>query len=233
MAYVDLLTIHNPAPNNSPPASWGDQVRDNFEALKADVDALLAPGGIVPTGVILGFGGASAPSGYLLCQGQAVSRTTYSALLGVFGTTYGAGDGSTTFTLPDLRGRVGIGSGTGSGLTARTRGATGGEENHVLTVAELAYHQHTMDHIHNSPSGATTIETSPHKHQYVGVAFTPGSGQVAGGTDFTVGVVETGEELANHTHGMAGYYGNVGGIGSDSGHNTMQPFVVINYIVKV
>jgi microcystin-dependent protein len=60
----------------------------------------------LPTGAISIYGAAAAPSGWLLCDGSAVSRTTYSVLFGVIGTTYGAGDGSTTFNLPDLRGRV-------------------------------------------------------------------------------------------------------------------------------
>ena len=66
---------------------------------------------------------------YLLCNAQAVSRSTYSALFSAISTTYGTGDGSSTFNLPDLQGRVPMGSGAGSGLTSRTLGATGGTEN--------------------------------------------------------------------------------------------------------
>jgi microcystin-dependent protein len=101
--------------------------------------------GIIPTGGILSYGGATAPSGYLLCDGSAVSRTTYSALFTAIGTAFGAGDGSTTFNVPDLRGRSPLGSGTGSGLTARSIGQTGGEENHALSVAELASHEHSYN----------------------------------------------------------------------------------------
>lgn len=64
-----------------------------------------------PIGTILAFGGATAPSGWLLCQGQAVSRTTYSELFAIIGTAFGAGDGSTTFNLPDLREAVPKGAG--------------------------------------------------------------------------------------------------------------------------
>lgn len=56
------------------------------------------------TGTVLPFAGEAAPNGWLLCYGQAISRTTYSTLFGIIGTTYGTGDGSTTFNLPDLRG---------------------------------------------------------------------------------------------------------------------------------
>ena len=65
---------------------------------------------LVPTGTVLAFAGRSAPSGVLLCDGLAVSRTTYTSLFSVIGTTYGSGDGSTTFNLPDMRGRVAVGS---------------------------------------------------------------------------------------------------------------------------
>lgn len=97
-----------------------------------------------PVGAVIMFGGATAPIGWLLCNGSAVSRTTYSALYNVIGTTYGVGDGSTTFNVPDFRGRVILGAGTGSGLTSRLRGATGGAETHQLSTAELAAHTHTQ-----------------------------------------------------------------------------------------
>lgn len=69
-------------------------------------NAVAAAGGLAPTGVILPFAGSAAPAGWLLCAGQAVSRTTYAALFTAIGTSYGTGDGSTTFNLPDMRGRM-------------------------------------------------------------------------------------------------------------------------------
>lgn len=93
-------------------------------------------------GTVQMFAGASIPSGWLECDGSAVSRTTYAGLFSAISTTWGVGDGSTTFNLPDLRGRVPIGVGTGVGLTARTLADTGGEEAHALTEAELAQHNH-------------------------------------------------------------------------------------------
>src|SRR5262249_21157687 len=71
-------------------------------ATTAYVDAL----SFVPPGAMVAYGGSSAPAGWQLCAGQAVSRTTFAALFSVIGTTFGVGDGSTTFNLPDLRGRV-------------------------------------------------------------------------------------------------------------------------------
>lgn len=97
---------------------------------------------VFPVGMITSFGGSAAPSGWLLCEGQLVSRTTYSALFAAIGTSFGIGDGSTTFALPDLQGRAPIGVGFGAGLTRRLLGQAVGEESHALSIAELAAHDH-------------------------------------------------------------------------------------------
>ena len=98
----------------------------------------------VPAGVVLDFAGATSPSGYLLCQGQAVSRATYSTLFSVIGTTWGAGDGSTSFNLPDFRRRVTVGSGgTGTSALGNNLANVGGAETHTLTVSEIPTHSHT------------------------------------------------------------------------------------------
>lgn len=96
----------------------------------------------IAAGTIAPFAGGTAPPGWLDCFGQAVSRTTYAALFNAISTTYGAGDGSTTFNVPDFRGRTVVGAGTGAGLTNRTRGASGGSETHPLTAAENGVHGH-------------------------------------------------------------------------------------------
>lgn len=98
----------------------------------------------LPAGVITMYGGSTAPSGYLLCNGQAVSRTTYADLFTAIGTTWGAGDGAFTFNVPDIRSRSPIGAGSGSGLTTRSLAGTGGTETHTLSEAEIPSHRHTM-----------------------------------------------------------------------------------------
>jgi len=109
----------------------------------------------VLTGAILAWPVGTTPAGYLRCDGSAVSRATYSNLFAVVGTVWGVGDGSTTFNLPDLRGRSLIGDGTGTGLSARVVGQLGGEEAHQLTKPELTTHKHGISdpgHYHQVPN---------------------------------------------------------------------------------
>lgn len=107
------------------------------------------------TGTVLPFAGAAAPNGWLLCYGQAVSRDDYHNLFAAIGTTFGAGDGSTTFNLPDLRGRVPAGkdnmggtpanrlTAAGAGITGTSLGATGGSQTHTLTEEQMPAHKHS------------------------------------------------------------------------------------------
>jgi microcystin-dependent protein len=101
---------------------------------------------LVPPGVVTPYAGAVAPLGWLLCNGQAVSRTTYADLFGSIGTAFGAGNGTTTFNVPDLRGRMplgldNLGGGSANRVTdaaADTMGGAGGTETHTLTAAQQA-----------------------------------------------------------------------------------------------
>lgn len=127
-----------------------------FIGVSAGVPAWATPA--IPSGTVAMYAGASAPANWLLCDGSAVSRTTYAALFAVVGTTYGVGDGSTTFNVPDMRGRIAIGVGTGTGgaasgtglptggsaLTPVVRGTWKGEETHTLVTAEMPSHTHNM-----------------------------------------------------------------------------------------
>ena len=158
----------------------------------------------LPPGFIIQYASSSAPSGWLLCDGSAVSRTTYSALFAIISTTYGSGDGSTTFNLPDLRGRVPIGFGQGSGLTNRNMANTGGAETHTLTTSEMPSHTHN---------------DSGHTHAIPGGTFGGSGGYTANDTA---------------TSGRSTYtgYANIQATGGGGAHNNMQPFVVVNFVIK-
>ncbi len=108
-----------------------DELHDSTEEVAATVTV------IIPTGVILPYGGSAAPTGYLMCDGTAISRSTYPALFAVLATTFGVGDGSATFNLPDLRGRAMFGQAAAG--TFATLGSTGGAES-----ATLPAHTHTL-----------------------------------------------------------------------------------------
>ena len=187
----------------------------------------------VPVGSMQAFAGSSAPTGWLLCNGTTASRTTYSNLYSVIGTTYGVGDGSTTFGLPDMRGRVPMGAGTGNqlnasgsgaitggtGMTARTAGAFGGEETHLLTTAETPAHTHTF-------SGNTGTELG---YPSYGVSY------LINGRDRSIASSGAGWGLWATPDGYSHYHsfsGNTGSIGSGNRSSVVSPFVVLNYIIK-
>lgn len=96
-----------------------------------------------PVGSLTQYAGATAPIGWLLCQGQAISRTSYAKLYAVLSTTYGIGDGSTTFNLPNLSGRVPVGKSSDAEFNAL--GKLSGAKTHTLTVNEMPNHAHTQN----------------------------------------------------------------------------------------
>jgi microcystin-dependent protein len=160
---------------------------------------------------------------------------------------YGIGDGSTTFNAPDLRGRAGIGAGTGSGLTKRILGVTGGEENVTLTLSQMPSHNHSFTDYGHSHSGNTGVESNTHYHpSYMRV-----TSQEAGGYGLTITggfqnrVIVSGNSYdypgyqpasAQHTHSFttnsASANITINYAGSGSGHNNMQPFLPLNFIIK-
>lgn len=157
-------------------------------------------------GEIVTFASDTSPSpSWLSCDGASLLRADYPDLFTVIGTTFGAVDG-THFSLPDLQGRAPIGDGTGSGLTSRALGDSFGEEDHVITVAELASHGHT-DAGHSHTEGTTIPSTV-----LVGVGAPVPTALGA------VGVTGTGNASIANT-------------GSDSPHNNMQPSLALHYFI--
>ena len=167
----------------------------------------------VPSGAVFPFAGASAPSGFILCFGQAINRSTYSDLFTAIGTTYGTGDGSSTFNLPDLRGRAVAGqddmggssanrlTGQTGGVDGDTLGGTGGLETHTLTEAQ-------------SP----TISDN-----YTGT----GTNTIADNAGNTL--LTSFGSLARTLPGVDGAGADFGGGGA---HNNVQPTLILNYIIK-
>ena len=145
------------------------------EAVRGD-DARL-----IPVGTLLPFAGSTAPAGWLLCDGSAVSRAAYPALFSTLGGRYGYGDGSSTFNLPDFRGRMPIGAGQGPGLSPRAIGQAGGEESHRLTSAEMPSHNHGLTFYLNGdyqpPNDVYTPFPGYHTGTAVATTSTAGSDQ--------------------------------------------------------
>jgi microcystin-dependent protein len=180
------------------------QLNDNFAA----VDALM------PAGTVVTFGGANIPSGWLACDGSQLDGTMpkYAALYAAIGTVYGGDAMASKFNLPDLRGRVAMGDGAGSGLTARSLGQTFGEESHTLTVDEMPKHTHDL---------------------YLN---SPGMGPSQGFWNLnwnTVGVFP-GEASPPPTMG-AGYqnFMEIQSAGGGAAHNSVPPTLVLKHIIKL
>jgi microcystin-dependent protein len=164
------------------------------------------------TGEMKMWPAASAPSGWMLCEGGAISRTTFAALFALIGTTYGVGDGTTTFNVPDMRGRVPTGFDS-TQTEFNARGKTGGEKTHTLTTAEIPSHNHTQTaHSHDFPNGGNG-------------ALTNGGGSinfaVQNGTFYGFKAAQPGATTAvNQVAGGGG------------AHNVLQPYLTIKYIIK-
>lgn len=181
------------------------------------------------SGVITMYGGSTAPAGWFLCDGSAVSRTTYAALFAVIGTSYGVGDSVTTFNLPDMRSRFPLGAGPGPGLTSRSNGDKGGAESETLTLNELPAHSHTSGSLVTSTAGSHVHLVQPVFGANTGTA---GSGVVntVSSNGSTTGFIGTNVGAAgDHTHTISGSTNTVGG---GMAFPLFNPYLVVTYIIK-
>jgi microcystin-dependent protein len=202
------------------------------------------PGGIVlPFGMVVDYAGSSAPSLWLLCYGQAVSRTTYSDLFAAISTTYGTGDGSTTFNLPDCRGRVVAGqddmggvsanrlTGLTNGVNGDTLGASGGLESFTLAWANMPEHTHD----HGTLEGFTSTNGS-HTHSLnnaTNVLHSPDGNDVTSGSGenrYTTDDVSM-DSGGSHSHDVELSGGDTGSAGSGTAMPHIQPTIVLNKII--
>jgi microcystin-dependent protein len=205
----------------------------------------------IPTGTINDFAGAAAPTGWLVCNGQAASRTAFAALFAVIGTTYGAGDGTTTFLVPDLRGRVRAGvDPTALRLTGfAALGVTGGMEAVALTIAQLAAHTHgDAGHAHgySDPAHNHGLNQGSHQHatypNSTGSGWNAGCGCTGGGTVMLAdggSVSQTDWRASGDYNSAAGIgitiatgYSNLANTGSGTAHANVQPTMAMNAIIK-
>lgn len=231
---VSLDVLSNPIGSNtlnSPShSSQHSNANDAIEAIQAKVGA--DNSAVVtsldykvrvwnPVGEISMWATSSAPTGWLVCDGSAVSRSTYSGLFAVIGTTYGVGDGSTTFNLPNLKGRVVVGR-DAADADWDTLGETRGSKTHTLTVAELAQHTHAITVVSN------TTEFVMRYPSY-------STGYVSGRDANNDGILDG----TTNTNGMAQAYVNghphdasAANTGSNTPHNNIQPSIVLNFIIR-
>lgn len=194
---------------------------------EADTDAVTmaqidAGGGsaiiAVPVGAVIDYWGATPPEGFLFAAGQEVSRSTYAALFAIIGTSAGAGNGSTTFNLPDYRGRIGAGRENMATpattrlntLSSSTLGAAGGSQTHTLTTAQMPAHSHTVTdpgHTHTAQTGTT--------------------GTAALGFDNSVLVSTDPAATSSSTTGIT-----LANTGAGEAHNNVQPTIICNKIIR-
>ena len=160
---------------------------------------------IIPPGTVWDTARATAPSGWILCDGTSYPTATYPALFSAIGYVFG-GSGA-NFNVPDCRGRVGVGAGQGASLTNRVLAAKGGEESHILTIAELAAHTH-------ADAG----------HNHTGFWGQVGNLTVTGGA-YPVDAYPVGQYTSTS-------YASLSNTGSNTAHNTMPPFIALNKIIK-
>lgn len=204
------------------------QVEDNDQAIVDVVNGDLGTdniqtGLLPPTGSLMPYAGSSAPTGWLLCDGSAVSQTTYSALYAVISTTYNtSGEGAGNFRLPNLKGKTIVGRDSADS-DFNDLGETRGTKTHALTTSEIPAHNHSVTDPGHSHGASINAQ---YKLYNSGLSPYQALDQVTSYNDFST-PSSPGITVSSNTTGIT--IGNTGGGGS---HNNIQPSIVLNYIIK-
>lgn len=165
---------------------------------------------------IMPYGGTGTfiPNGWAQCNGQLLNIRQFTALFSLLGTTYG-GNGTTTFAVPDLRGRAVLGQGQGPGLSNYRIGTTAGTETVTLQAAQLPAHTHALGTA-TVPVGGTASAASP-AGAYMGVVNPPSYGTGTANGPMAAGTIS----------------GTTTAVGSDQAHENRQPYLVLNYYIAL
>lgn len=275
-----MATLTIPNSFSAGTAAVASQVNANFTAVKSFVEAISSGVNIdsgavtaakldsgltntfVPLGGLVPYAGATAPAGgkWMLADGTAISRTSYSALFALVGTTYGVGDGSTTFNLPNLKGRVVVGLDAAQ-TEFDALGEVGGAKTHTLTTAEMPSHNHIQDahnhtqnqhnhsqnshshtqNAHNHLVNGTLASSTSHLHNNLNDYLSTGTnGGAINGSQSPNALVNaqpaiSGETATNNpalatNNPETATNQPTGGGGA---HNNLQPYAVLNYLIRV
>lgn len=255
---TSLDSLTNPTAGNilNSPSHSGQHINSNdaIEALEAKVgaDSSAVTTSLDykmrinnPTGEITIWATNTAPTGWLICDGTAVSRSTYSTLFGVLSTTYGAGNGSTTFNLPNLLGKVPVGR-NASDTSFDTIGETGGSKTSALTSGNLPAHTHTASststststvtepnsgqgHAHNGPSGSQfTVQNI----NSAGGSVSTSTGPHTAYNNTSTALATTGITVATSTGTSTTVSGGGNNTATGDAFSVLQPYIALNYIIR-
>jgi len=239
--------IHHTIGLSGTQASPGNHTHNGRDS--RTIDSLANPS--TPVGGLMIYAATDPPAGWLICNGQAVSRETYGVLFAVIGLTYGTGDGLTTFNVPDMRDRFPVGAGSTYSLNTK-----GGSTTVALTSAQLASHSHSgsassagsHSHSASASSGTSVFDAGSHQHQTrdEGSGSTPGT---AAGVQFLAAGAGTAYRMADsagsHSHSAStstsvsidsssahSHTVSTDPTGSGTAHENRPPYIGLNFIIK-
>lgn len=204
--------------------NWlGNTIGANPSTLKTTSKTLVgAINEIEPVGSVKMYAGANAPSGWLKCDGSAVSRTTYAALFTAIGTTYGTGDGSNTFNLPNLTDRMPIGAGNLYSL-----GAKGGSKDAVVP-----YHRHSVSKITNGTSSSGSHSHTVNHKPITAETFSGAQTfYYAGQTNPLYYGADTTASAGAHQHDINAHNTDYAGTSGNTTNANLPPYIAMNYII--